>query len=129
MTAEQHPLHKPIVAALRKVKDPEIPVNLYDLGLIYNLAIADDGNVDVQMTLTTPNCPVAESLPGQVERAVRGVAGVSDVNVELVWEPAWTKDRISETGQMELGMLGIELGASPGPQRVSVDSLFSKKPR
>lgn len=98
-------LEEKIVAALRSVYDPELPVNIYDLGLIYGLQVGDDGAVAIKMTLTAPNCPVAGSLPGQVEKVVQDVQGVTAAQVELVWEPAWTRDRISETAQLELGIL------------------------
>lgn len=98
-------LEETIVSALRSVYDPELPVNIYDLGLIYGLQIGSNGAVDIQMTLTAPACPVADSLPGQVEKVVQEVQGVSAVRVELVWEPPWTRDRISEAAQLELGIL------------------------
>ena len=98
-------LGEALVAALRKVYDPEIPVNIYDLGLIYRLDIDDDGNVDIRMTLTTPACPVAGSMPGQVECAVRAVPGVRAVKVELVWDPPWTRDRLDMFTRLELGLL------------------------
>ena len=82
---------------------PEIPVNIYDLGLIYRLDIDDDGNVDIRMTLTTPACPVAGSMPGQVECAVRAVPGVRAVKVELVWDPPWTPERMSATARERFG--------------------------
>lgn len=102
---ENATLEEKIVSALRSVYDPELPVNIYDLGLIYGLKVGEDGAVDIKMTLTTPSCPVAGSLPGQVEKAVQDVQGITAVQVELVWEPAWTRDRISETAQLELGIL------------------------
>lgn len=94
-----------VIKALRKIRDPEIPVNIYDLGLIYRLDIDDDGNVDIRMTLTTPACPVAGSMPGQVECAVREVPGVRSVRVELVWDPPWTRDRLDMFTRLELGLL------------------------
>lgn len=93
-----------IVLALRGVFDPEIPVNIYDLGLIYNIEINEEGHVDVQMTLTTPGCPVAQTFPGTVEQAVNQVEGVSDCTVELVWEPPWTQERMTEAARLELGI-------------------------
>ena len=99
------PVEDRILAALRAIYDPEIPVNIYDLGLIYGLTITPQGRVDIQMTLTSPACPVAGSLPRQVEQAVRNVAGVSDAGVELVWDPPWTQERMSEAAQLELGIL------------------------
>lgn len=94
-----------IVAALRTVFDPEIPVNVYDLGLIYDLAVDPAGRVAIRMTLTAPACPVAGMMPGLVESAVRPVEGVTEVSVELVWDPPWTKDRMSEEARLQLGML------------------------
>lgn len=93
-----------IILALKGVFDPEIPVNIYDLGLIYNVDINEEGHVDVQMTLTTPGCPVAQTFPGTVEQAVNEVEGVSDCTVELVWEPPWTQDRMTEAARLELGI-------------------------
>lgn len=94
-----------VLEALKTVRDPEIPVNLVDLGLIYELAVAADGKVFVEMTLTSPSCPVAGSLPGEVEKAIRGVAGVGDVRVKLAWTPPWHPDLMSEEARLELGML------------------------
>lgn len=102
--AENNELREGIVAALKTVYDPEIPVDIYELGLIYEINIADDNNVDVVMTLTSPGCPVAGSLPGEVEMKVRGVNGVKDVRVELVWDPPWGPDRMSETARLELNL-------------------------
>jgi len=96
-----------IVAALKKVYDPEMPVNIYELGLIYGIDIAEDGKVDVRMTLTAPNCPVAGTMPGEVERAVRAVPGVTDVKIELTFDPPWTKDRMSEAAKLALGIEDI----------------------
>jgi len=98
-------LEERIVAALRTVFDPEIPVNIYDLGLVYGLEVAADGAVAIRMTLTAPACPVAGVMPGLVESAVRQVAGVSSVDVELVWDPPWSKDRMSEEARLQLGMM------------------------
>ncbi len=94
-----------IIDALRGVYDPEIPVNIYDLGLIYEVDISDDRMVSVQMTLTTPGCPVAQTFPATVECAVKCVPGVTDATVELVWDPPWTKDRMSEDALLSLGLL------------------------
>ncbi len=94
-----------VVAALRTVHDPEIPVNIYDLGLIYKLAIGAGGDVTVDMTLTAPGCPVAGEMPGQVAEAVAKVAGVGRVSVTLVWEPGWTPERMSEDARLALGMI------------------------
>lgn len=101
----QTPLEKEIVHALRSVHDPEIPVNIYDLGLIYKMTISDEGSVAIDMTLTAPGCPVAGEMPGQVATAVEMVAGVRDAHVTLVWEPAWSKDRMSEDARLALGFL------------------------
>jgi FeS assembly SUF system protein len=98
-------LQERVLEALRTVYDPEIPVNLVDLGLIYDLVVRRDGKVYVEMTLTTPACPVAGSLPGEVEKAVRGVDGVTDAGVKLVWTPPWTRERMSEEAKLELGLL------------------------
>ena len=89
---------------LRKVYDPEIPVNIYELGLIYELNVTEAGGVQIMMTLTAPNCPVAGSLPGEVERKVRSVPGVADVKVELVWDPPWDRDRMSQAALVQLGL-------------------------
>ena len=92
-----------VIEALRTVYDPEIPVNIYDLGLIYEITSDDEGQVNIRMTLTSPACPVAGILPGQVEEAARRVEGVTDVRVELVWEPSWSMDLMSEEAKLELG--------------------------
>lgn len=94
-----------VIEALRGVYDPEIPVNIYDLGLIYHLDIDDQGQVQIEMTLTAPACPVAGTLPGQVEAAVAAVPGVRDVRVALVWDPPWTQERMSEEARLTLGLL------------------------
>ncbi|MGB0713078.1 MAG: SUF system Fe-S cluster assembly protein [Gammaproteobacteria bacterium] len=94
-----------IEAKLRTIFDPEIPVNIYDLGLIYDVRINDDGEVDIDMTLTAPGCPVAQTFPGTVEGHVREVEGVNEVHVELVWDPPWTQDRMSEAAKLQLGLL------------------------
>ena len=93
-----------VIEAMKTVHDPEIPVNIYDLGLIYALDIAEDGSTQVQMTLTAPACPVAGQMPIDVANAVAGVDGIGEVTVELVWEPAWTKDRMSEEARLALDM-------------------------
>jgi FeS assembly SUF system protein len=100
-------LRDAIIAALRKVYDPEMPVNIYELGLIYALDVDDAGNVQVRMTLTAPNCPVAGILPGQVESAVRSVSGVASVKLELTFDPPWSKDRMSEAAKLALGIEDI----------------------
>ena len=94
-----------IIQALKTVYDPEIPVDIYELGLIYDVQISEEGEVKVVMTLTTPNCPVAESLPAEVREKVSGVEGVKDVDLELTFEPAWNKDMMSEEAKFELGIL------------------------
>ena len=94
-----------IVLALRQVYDPEMPVNVYDLGLIYDVQVDADGQVFIKMTLTAPNCPIADDVVAQVREAVADVPGVKDVEVELVFEPEWTTDRMSEEAKLELGML------------------------
>lgn len=94
-----------IVKALKTVYDPEIPVDIYELGLIYEIKVEEDGNTYVKMTLTAPNCPAAGILPGQVESAARGVDGVYDVKLDLVFDPPWSPDRMSEAAKLELGML------------------------
>ena len=100
-----HPLYDQVVEACRTVFDPEIPVNIYDLGLIYGVDVADDGGVAVTMTLTTPHCPVAESMPGEVELRVGAVPGVRDCEVNLVWDPPWDMAKMSDEARLELGML------------------------
>src|SRR5450432_2476091 len=100
-------LKEQVVAAMRKVFDPEMPVNIYELGLIYGVDVSDQGQVDIRMTLTAPNCPVAGTLPGDVERAVRAVPGVSGVKLELTFDPPWTKDRMSEAAKLALGIEDI----------------------
>jgi len=94
-----------IIEALSTVYDPEIPVNIYELGLIYDLHITADRRVRVEMTLTSPACPVAGSLPGEVEAKIRDVEGVADVALELVWDPPWTPDRMTEAAKLELGFM------------------------
>ena len=93
-----------IVAVLRNVYDPEMPVNIYELGLIYSLDVDDAGNARILMTLTAPNCPVAGSLPAEVERRARTVAGVASVKLELTFDPPWSKDRMSEAAKLALGI-------------------------
>lgn len=92
-----------VVDAIKTVYDPEIPVNIWELGLIYSIDIADDGAVGVKMTLTAPACPAAGELPGEVERAVRSVSGVTAATVDVVWEPAWNKDMMSDAAKLKLG--------------------------
>ena len=98
-------LYEGVIAALKDIFDPEIPVNIYDLGLIYGVDVADDGAVVVSMTLTTPHCPVAESMPGEVELRVSAVPRVRDAEVNLVWDPPWDPAKMSDEARLELGML------------------------
>jgi FeS assembly SUF system protein len=98
-------LYEQVVAALREIYDPEIPVNIYDLGLIYDVQVSPEGHVRVVMTLTTPHCPVAESMPGEVELRVGAVPGIGDAEVELVWDPPWDPQKMSDEAKLELGML------------------------
>jgi FeS assembly SUF system protein len=100
-------LRDQVIAALKTVYDPEMPVNIYELGLIYGVTVDEQGGAAVQMTLTAPNCPVAGTLPGDVERAVRAVPGVADVKLELTFDPPWTKDRMSEAAKLALGLEDI----------------------
>jgi len=101
---ETERLGSDIVAALKTVYDPEIPADIYELGLIYKVDIKDDRAVDVEMTLTTPNCPAAAELPTMVENAVASVAGVGPVSVNIVWDPAWTPERMSDEARLVLNM-------------------------
>ncbi len=94
-----------IEETIKTIFDPEIPVNIFELGLIYDIAISDDFKVDIKMTLTTPNCPAAGSLPLEVERKVASIPAVQDVNVEIVWDPIWSPDMMSEAAKLQLGML------------------------
>jgi len=98
-------LHERLVQALGTIFDPEIPVNIYDLGLIYALNISPNGDVNVRMTLTAANCPVAQGFPEHVQEVLLLVEGVNDVTVELVWEPPWSRDKMSEAARLQLGML------------------------
>lgn len=98
-------LYEAVIAALKDIFDPEIPVNIYDLGLIYGVDVASDGGVVVTMTLTTPHCPVAESMPGEVELRVSAVPGVRDAEVNLVWDPPWDPAKMTDEARLELGML------------------------
>ena len=101
---EQSALESQIVDVLRTVYDPEIPVNVFDLGLIYDLRIDPQGHVKVVMTLTTPSCPVAGELPGWIKRAIVTVEGVSDVDIELVWDPFWKPEYMAEEARLQLGL-------------------------
>jgi FeS assembly SUF system protein len=98
-------LQADVIAALREIFDPEIPVNIYDLGLIYGVEVDDNRDATVTMTLTTPHCPVAETMPGEVEMRVMSVPGIRDAEVVLVWEPAWGPHKMSDEARLELGML------------------------
>jgi FeS assembly SUF system protein len=93
-----------IQAALKKVYDPEIPVDIWELGLIYDVFVTGDGVAAIRMTLTAPGCPAAQVLPGQVADAAKSVSGVTDAKVDVVWEPGWTKDRMSDVAKLQLGM-------------------------
>ena len=98
-------LYEAVIEALKDIYDPEIPVNIYDLGLIYDVEITPDRHARVKMTLTTPHCPVAESMPGEVELRIGAVPGIGDAEVELVWDPPWDPQKMSDEAKLELGML------------------------
>lgn len=98
-------LYEAVIVALKEIYDPEIPVNIYELGLIYGVEVSDDSGVVVTMTLTTPHCPVAESMPGEIELRISAVPGVRDCEVNLVWDPPWDMDKMSDEAKLELGML------------------------
>ena len=98
-------LKQKIIKEIKKVYDPEIPVNIYDLGLIYTIIISEDNEVDVKMSLTAPGCPVAGEMPGWVEEAIELLPGVKSVNVELIWEPQWGMDMMSDEARLELGFM------------------------
>ncbi|AOL93491.1 SUF system Fe-S cluster assembly protein [Porphyrobacter sp. LM 6] len=98
-------LQAAVIEALREIFDPEIPVNIYDLGLIYGVEVDDNADATVTMTLTTPHCPVAESMPGEVELRVSSVPGIRDAEVNLVWDPPWGPHKMSDEARLELGML------------------------
>ena len=100
-----HPLYNNVVEACKTVFDPEIPVNIYDLGLIYTIEITDLGDAIILMSLTAPGCPVAEDMPGWVSYAVKPVNGIKSVNVEIVWEPQWGMDMMSDEARLELGFM------------------------
>ncbi len=104
-TAGDNPVRDGVVEALRTVYDPEIPVNIYELGLIYNIEVLPDNVVRIEMTLTSPMCPVAGSLPGEVQAKVKAVPGVSDATVDLVWDPPWSMESMSEEARLQLGFL------------------------
>jgi len=98
-------LYEGVIEALKDIYDPEIPVNIYDLGLIYDVEITAEHHAKIKMTLTTPHCPVAESMPGEVELRVGAVPGIGDAEVELVWDPPWDPQKMSDEAKLELGML------------------------
>jgi FeS assembly SUF system protein len=98
-------LYEAVIEALKDIYDPEIPVNIYDLGLIYDVEITPEHHARIKMTLTTPHCPVAESMPGEVELRVGSVPGIGDAEVELVWDPPWDPQKMSDEAKLELGML------------------------
>jgi FeS assembly SUF system protein len=102
---EMENVRQDVIQILRLIYDPEIPVNIYDLGLIYALDVDDAGEVWIRMTLTTPACPVAQNFPSQVEQAVNSVTGVKEAHVELVWDPPWSRELMSETALLELGLM------------------------
>ena len=93
-----------VIKEIKKIYDPEIPVNIYELGLIYKIEIIDKKKVNIDMTLTTPNCPVADSLPKMVKNNILKIEGISDVDLNLVWDPPWTKDKMSEAAKLELNL-------------------------
>ena len=93
-----------VIEEIKKIYDPEIPVNIYELGLIYKVEVDEKNKVSIDMTLTSPNCPVAESLPNEVKDNIKKMEGVSDVNLNLVWEPPWDKDKMSEAAKLELNL-------------------------
>ena len=101
---QDHPLLPAIVEAIKQVYDPEIPVNIYELGLIYDIDVADDQSVKVKMTLTAPACPAAGELPGEVERSIATVEGVNGVTVDIVWEPSWNPSLMSDEARLALNM-------------------------
>ena len=95
---------KKIISEIKKIYDPEIPVNIYELGLIYKIEIKDENKVFIEMTLTSPNCPVAESLPNSVKENILKIEGIKDVELKLVWDPPWTRDKMSEAAKLELNL-------------------------
>jgi FeS assembly SUF system protein len=104
MDSQSESLKEKLVAMLRDVYDPEIPVNVYDLGLVYDVRVDESGGVGIEMTLTSPMCPVAESLPVEVEARAREIDGVCEVSIDLVWDPPWNPEMMSEAARLELGM-------------------------
>ena len=97
-------LKEKVISEIKKIYDPEIPVNIYELGLIYKIEIIEDKKVNIDMTLTTPNCPVADSLPKMVKNNILKIDGVSNVDLKLIWDPPWTKDKMSEAAKLELNL-------------------------
>ena len=102
---EANPLRERVIAVLQTCYDPEIPVDIHELGLVYRVGVEDDGKVEVEMTLTSPACPVAGTLPPEVEQKIGRVEGVSSVRVDLVWDPPWNPDRMSDAAKLKLGLL------------------------
>ena len=97
-------LKNKVILEIKKIYDPEIPVNIYELGLIYKIEINNENKVEIEMTLTSPNCPVAESLPKEVKNNILKIDGIKDVNLKLVWDPPWSKDKMSEAAKLELNL-------------------------
>src|SRR5262245_13256010 len=104
-SVEKAQLESRVIEALETCYDPEIPANIYELGLVYGVEVDDEGDVRIQMTLTTPHCPVATSLPGEVQSKVSAIPGVKSANVDLVWDPPWDPSKMSESARLQLGML------------------------
>jgi FeS assembly SUF system protein len=104
-SGEKAQLESKVIEALETCYDPEIPANIYELGLVYGIEVGDDGDVRIRMTLTTPHCPVATSLPGEVESKVSAIPGVSSANVDVVWDPPWDPSKMSDSARLQLGML------------------------
>jgi FeS assembly SUF system protein len=102
---ERNDWQEKVIAVLKTIYDPEIPVDIYELGLIYNIGVEEDCHITILMTLTSPSCPVAETLPPEVEQKVAGITGVKSCKVEITWDPAWDKSMMSEEAQLELGLL------------------------
>ena len=98
-------IEQKIISVLETVYDPEIPVNIYELGMIYNIKVDEEVNVEITMTLTSPSCPVAESLPGEVRQRIKDIEDIKDVKINLVWEPPWNKDMMSDEAKLNLGFL------------------------
>jgi FeS assembly SUF system protein len=104
-TINQTIIEAEVIEALRTVFDPEIPVNVYELGLIYLVEVSSEGAVLIRMTLTSPHCPAVQSMPAEIESKVRTISGVTDVNIDLVWDPAWDQSKMSEAARLQLGMM------------------------